>query len=282
MTSSGLSPRAALSEAKEMLGPGTDTTSATLAHILWALAHNPAYQDDLFGDLARAGFPQSMNGTGNGGGSSGLDAVPTLKACVKEGVRWAGAAAAMLPRVVPDGGVVLEGVWVPGGTVVSSSPIWYLRDKTAFPNPDEYDPYRWLGEADGGRRLLSSEVALRDRYYIPFSKGSNVCIGAHPRPYDRGAAAISFSYYELYLAVSHVVRNFRIRLPADVDEQLLPPEQQQQQRRQQRQYSRGLLSTISANYSSTTGSFQPVPLPPRREWVAAVPTQKLAIVLEER
>ncbi|KAL1614702.1 hypothetical protein SLS54_009575 [Diplodia seriata] len=249
MTLSGLSPRAALSEAKEMLGPGTDTTSATLAHILWALAHNPGYQDDLFGDLARAGFPQSMNGTGNGGGSSGLDAVPTLKACVKE------------------------------GTIVSSSPIWYLRDKTAFPNPDEYDPYRWLGEADGGRRLLSSEVALRDRYYIPFSKGSNVCIGAHsPRPYDRGAAAISFSYYELYLAVSHVVRNFRIRLPADDEQLLLPPEQQQQQQR----HSRGLLSTISANYSSTTGSFQPVPLPPRREWVAAVPTQKLAIVLEER
>ncbi|KAL0261283.1 hypothetical protein SLS55_004980 [Diplodia seriata] len=109
MTASGLSPRAALSEAKEMLGPGTDTSSATLAHIMWALAHNPAYQDALFGDLARAGFPQTMSG------GNSLDAVPKLKACVKEGVRWAGAAAAMLPRVVPDGGVVLEGVWVPGG-----------------------------------------------------------------------------------------------------------------------------------------------------------------------
>ncbi|KAK0609856.1 Cytochrome P450 monooxygenase yanH, partial [Lasiodiplodia hormozganensis] len=167
MLKSGLAPQSALSEAKEMLGPGTDTTSASLAHILWALAHNSAYQDELYGDLSAAGFPTHMGG---------LEAVAKLKACVKEGVRWAGAAAAMLPRVVPEGGVELVGgTWVPGGTILSSSPIWYLRDKTAFPNPDEYDPYRWLS-ADGQR--LSDGLALRDRYYIPFSKGSNVCIGA--------------------------------------------------------------------------------------------------------
>lgn len=60
-------------------------------------------------------------------------------------------------------------------TVLSSSPIWYLRDKTAFPNPEEYDPYRWL-TPDGAS--LSDGLPLRDKYYIPFSKGSNVCIGA--------------------------------------------------------------------------------------------------------
>lgn len=95
-----------------MLGPGTDTTSASLAHMLWALAHNSGYQDELYGDLAAAGFPQNMSGGG------GLDAVPKLKACVKEGVRWAGAAAAMLPRVVPEGGVEVVGGgrgWLPGG-----------------------------------------------------------------------------------------------------------------------------------------------------------------------
>ncbi|OJD38796.1 cytochrome p450 [Diplodia corticola] len=249
MVRSGLAPQSALSEAKEMLGPGTDTTSASLAHILWALAHNPQYQDELFDDLARHGFAEHMGG---------LEGIPRLKACVKEGIRWAGAAAAMLPRVVPDDGVELCGKFIPGGTIVSSSPIWYLRDKTAFPNPDEYDPYRWLS-ADGQR--LRDGLALRDKYYIPFSKGPNVCIGAH------------FSYYELYLAVSHVVRNFRIRLGA----KSLSPEQQQQQQQQQQQ-SRGLLRAMSTSASG----FQPVQLPGRREWVAAAPTQKLLVVLDER
>ncbi|KAL1614228.1 hypothetical protein SLS56_012160 [Neofusicoccum ribis] len=166
MVRSGLAPQSALSEAKEMLGPGTDTTSASLAHILWALAHNPQYQDDLYSDLSRNGFPEHM---------SSLEAIPKLKACVKEGIRWAGAAAAMLPRVTPKDGVELRGKFIPGGTILSSSPIWYLRDKTAFPNPEEYDPYRWLTPDGQG---VSDGFPLRDKYYIPFSKGSNVCIGA--------------------------------------------------------------------------------------------------------
>ncbi|EKG17548.1 UcrQ [Macrophomina phaseolina MS6] len=166
MVRSGLAPQSALSEAKEMLGPGTDATSASLAHILWALAHNPQFQEELYSDLSKAGFPEHM---------SDLEGIPKLKACVKEGIRWAGAAAAMLPRVVPKDGVELCGKFIPGGTVLSSSPIWYLRDKIAFPSPEEYNPYRWLSP-DG--LSLSDGLPLRDKYYIPFSKGSNVCIGA--------------------------------------------------------------------------------------------------------
>lgn len=106
MIQSRLPAQCALSEAKEMLGPGTDTTSATLAHILFGLAHDPAFQGALVRDLALAGWPKDMNA---------LEAIPRLRAAVKEGIRWAGAAAAMLPRVVPDGGKVLAGHFIPGG-----------------------------------------------------------------------------------------------------------------------------------------------------------------------
>jgi len=110
MIRSRLSPESALSEAKEMLGPGTDTTSATLAHILWGLAHDISFQDELASDLAETGWPTDM---------SVLEAVPRLRAATKEGIRWAGAAAAMLPRVVPEGGVTFAGKFIPAG--VSSS-----------------------------------------------------------------------------------------------------------------------------------------------------------------
>jgi cytochrome P450 len=101
-----LSTQSALSEAKEMLGPGTDTTSATLAHILWALSLNKRLQDDLFLELEQANWPTDM---------AALESIPLLVACVKEGIRWTGAAAAMLPRIVPKGGSVLGGKYVAGG-----------------------------------------------------------------------------------------------------------------------------------------------------------------------
>lgn len=106
MISAGVPTQTALSEAKENLGPGTDTTSASLAHILYALSRNPVYQLKLYEDIARVGFPTDM---------SSLENIPRLKACVKEGIRWAGAAAAMLPRVVPQGGVELCGKFIPAG-----------------------------------------------------------------------------------------------------------------------------------------------------------------------
>lgn len=106
MISAGVPTQTALSEAKENLGPGTDTTSASLAHILYALSRNPVYQQKLYEDIAALGFPTDM---------SSLENIPRLRACVKEGIRWAGAAAAMLPRVVPQGGVELCGKYIPEG-----------------------------------------------------------------------------------------------------------------------------------------------------------------------
>ncbi|KAF4969254.1 hypothetical protein FSARC_3507 [Fusarium sarcochroum] len=227
LCNAGLPAETALSEASENLGPGTDTTSATLAHILWALAHNPEFQDALYQDLAAVSFATDM---------TTLEGIPRLQACVKEGIRWAGAAAAMLPRIVPLGGIELHNTFIPEGTVLTSSPIWYLHDKTAYPEPKTYDPYRWLTK--DGKEL--SQDRLRDRFYIPFSRGANICLGAH------------FSYLELYVSVSQIVSNFR-----------LEPQS----------------STQSAADSQT---WNPVLLPERKEWVAAVPVGKLEVVTHAR
>ncbi|KAH8658163.1 benzoate 4-monooxygenase cytochrome p450 [Xylariales sp. PMI_506] len=231
---SGLPATTALAEAKENLGPGTDTTSASLAHILWALAHNEQFQDDLYRDLSSVAFSTDM---------TTLEGVARLQATVKEGIRWTGAAAAMLPRLVPEGGIELYGHFIPAGTVMTSSPIWYLQDQTAFPRPEEYDPYRWLN-ADG--KTIKEDV-LRDKYYIPFSKGANVCMGAH------------FSYLELYISVSRILQQYCIRVHPSV-----PPQ------------------TYQATSQSPGGDFQCVPLPPRKEWVAAVPTAQLLVTMVPR
>lgn len=56
--------------------------------------------------------------------------------------------------------------------MISSSPIWYLRDETAFPDPERYRPGRWL-EGENNDQLS----ILRNEYYIPFSKGASSCVG---------------------------------------------------------------------------------------------------------
>ncbi|KAK2049924.1 cytochrome P450 [Colletotrichum somersetense] len=132
-----------------------------VTHILFALSRNPTYQEKLYQDLAKLGFPTDMGS---------LENIPRLKACVKEGIRWAGAAAAMLPRVVPQGSVELCGKFIPEGTVITSLPIWYLRDRYAYPNPERFDPYRWIDETG----TFMTNNALRDKFYVPFSKGSNM------------------------------------------------------------------------------------------------------------
>ncbi|KAF3385185.1 Cytochrome P450 monooxygenase yanH, partial [Penicillium rolfsii] len=216
-----LTTQSALSEAKEMLGPGTDTTSATLAHILWALSLNKALQEKLFVKLEQANWPTDM---------AALESIPLLVACVKEGIRWTGAAAAMLPRIVPKGGSLLGAKFVAGGTMISSSPIWYLHDEIAFPEPHKYRPGRWLSDD------VSEANTLRNEYYIPFSKGPGTCVGVH------------FAYLELFLSVSQILKNYSIDTCCE--------------------------SIVSSDVEAV--------LPPRREWVAAVPKGPLYVSLRPR
>lgn len=236
----------ALSEAKEMLGPGTDTVSATLSHILFALASSPSIQNQLIHELDAHSWPKDL---------ASLEQLPLLKAVVKEGVRWTGAATAMLPRVVPAEGVVLEGIFIPGGvsaisilpssvvnpfhnadapqTVLGTSPTWYLHDPIAFPSPKSFRPFRWLDTS-----LSPAAALLREEYYVPFSKGSAACIGMH------------FSYLELYLALSQILKGYEVRLPGTK--------------------ARGCGVDVEAE------------LPERLEWVAAVPARPIEVVFWKR
>ncbi|KAJ5094592.1 Cytochrome P450 [Penicillium angulare] len=121
MAGSRISTQSALSEAKEMLGPGTDTTSATLAHILWALSLNQSLQNTLVSELENLKWPTDM---------TALESIPLLVACVKEGIRWTGAAAAMLPRIVPRGGTLFDGQYLPKGVLKE----YHIHPGSEFPH----------------------------------------------------------------------------------------------------------------------------------------------------
>jgi hypothetical protein len=112
-----------------------------------------------------------------------LDVVAT------EGLRLHPAAPASLPRVSPKGGAKIAGIWVPEDVSTPkvrdserepflrvSRPPFHMMNSThhnkhIFPRPFTFDPTRWL--TTNVRTLEMKEA------YMPFSRGSRMCIDIH-------------------------------------------------------------------------------------------------------
>nr|POE98226.1 cytochrome p450 monooxygenase yanh [Quercus suber] len=147
----GLAPKTALSEARENLGPGTDTTSSTLAHILFALSHCPCFQQKLREELVNLEFPTDF---------TNLESCPKLTACIKEGIRWAGAASAMLPRVVPPEGAVLAGHFLPGGVRFGRANLVSAILTLSYSRPSSRLRQHGIFETTGRTRVLFASIHI--------------------------------------------------------------------------------------------------------------------------
>ena len=71
---------------------------------------------------------------------------------------------------------------VPKGTTVVVAPIFLHMNPTVWPEPDKFDPDRFLPENSEGRHPYA---------YVPFSAGARNCIGKIDRLSD-GCDAASF------------------------------------------------------------------------------------------
>ncbi|KAJ5681311.1 elymoclavine monooxygenase [Penicillium maclennaniae] len=120
-----------------------------------------------------------------------LDAGPeTAGAVLKETMRLSTAVPGNLPRLVPPGGVTVGSVYLPEGTVVSSSHLSIIHNETIFYDPYEFKPERWLG--DEGKEL--------EKWHVGFSRGPRRCIGS------------SLAYLELSCVTAYVFSRFKMTL----------------------------------------------------------------------
>jgi cytochrome P450 len=98
-----------------------------------------------------------------------LDELPYLDAVIKEGLRLFPPIPMSLPRYVPEGGRSISGYDIPGGSIVSCQAFSMHRlDESLFPNPQQYDPERWMEEKG---------LAERNRMFFSFASGGRGCIG---------------------------------------------------------------------------------------------------------
>ncbi|GAB0136704.1 hypothetical protein EsDP_00004997 [Epichloe bromicola] len=139
---------------------GIDTTGDTLCFLMWELSQPRSVH------LQRRLTEELRNNP-----ELGIDQLPFLDAVLCEGLRCYPAIPMSLPRLVPQGGRVIDGYSIPENTIVSCQPHSVHRmNKEVYPDPETFHPDRWMeAEGDAGRRRL----------LFSFSNGGRGCIGKH-------------------------------------------------------------------------------------------------------
>ncbi|KAI2778989.1 cytochrome P450 3A13 [Daldinia loculata] len=147
-------------ECLDHMAAGIDTTGDALCFLMWEISQPISfYVQQRLQEELRAN-PEVA-----------FDKLPYLDAVVMEGLRCFPAIPMSLPRYVPSGGRTIDGYMIPEGTIVSCQAYSTHRiDESVFPQPDTFDPDRWLQEA--------GELERR-RLFFAFASGGRGCIGKH-------------------------------------------------------------------------------------------------------
>ncbi|KAJ5672587.1 cytochrome P450 [Penicillium longicatenatum] len=149
---------------------GSETTATVLTGILCYLVNEPD-KLALVTNEARQEFSNSADVT-----LSSVQNLHYLKAVIHEGLRLCPPVPWMLPRLVPEGGEVICGKWIPGGTPVSLQAYALNRDPNAFFDATSFHPERWLPDASSPKSVFFND----DRRAVqPFSMGPRACLGQH-------------------------------------------------------------------------------------------------------
>ncbi|KAI1159582.1 cytochrome P450 [Nemania serpens] len=154
----GLSEAEAAVQSTAVVFAGADSTAVMLTTIIFHLVQNTESYRRLKEEVLGAA------------GGSGVDAqtLPYLRAVVKEGLRLGQANPTRLTRVVPESGLQVGTIYVPGGTVVGCAASTLHLNPDVFPEPFSFRPDRWI-EARG--------VAEMEKSMMPYGAGVRACIG---------------------------------------------------------------------------------------------------------
>ncbi|KAH8894326.1 cytochrome P450 [Thozetella sp. PMI_491] len=178
-----------IGESFSFLQAASDTTGNAMSLAAYRIMSSPEVYATLRKELCDA-FPDPDNMP-----LAELEKLPYLTGVVKEGLRLSYGVLTRLPRQAPPEGTTLKGKFIPDGTVVSMSAYMLHRDEGAFPDPERFDPLRWIASPE----LLH----MREHCLVPFSRGSRMCIGQN------------LAMCEMYVTLGMLFRRFEGLEPYD-------------------------------------------------------------------
>ncbi|EEU41315.1 uncharacterized protein NECHADRAFT_46257 [Fusarium vanettenii 77-13-4] len=171
------------------IGAGSDTTAISLSSIIYYVYTNPRTLRHLREELERA--------TREGRLSDPIkfqeaQELPYLQAVIKEALRLHPGVGTQLTRIVPKGGVVIEGQYFPEGVEVGVNAYALYHNQDVFgKNASSFQPERWLESESEGIRIAGS---------FAFGAGPRSCIGKN------------ISILEMSKAIPQIVQHFDIEL----------------------------------------------------------------------
>ncbi len=144
-----------------MMFAGHHTSSGTAAWALIELLRHPEVMADVVAEL------DELYADGSAVSFQALRSIPRLEAVLKETLRLHPPLIILMRLAQED--VELAGHAIPAGTMVASSPRVSNRIPEDFPEPDRFDPSRYLDPRQ-------EDVANRWTW-IPFGAGRHRCVG---------------------------------------------------------------------------------------------------------
>jgi cytochrome P450 len=150
-----------------MLLAGEDTTANTLAWMIWLLHRNPEVAAE-----ARAEVDAVLQGAAGVQDVDQLARLDLVEACANETMRLKPVAPFIMNQAQQD--VLVGDVAVPAGAFV----VCLMRpaglEGANFPQPQAFDPKRWIGEQGAAHAMASAK-----RVTMPFGAGPRMCPGRY-------------------------------------------------------------------------------------------------------
>ncbi|KAJ6021301.1 cytochrome P450 monooxygenase [Penicillium herquei] len=150
-----------------LLTAGSDTTSAAMASTLFLLAHDPESLARLTEEIRVTYSNEDEIRIGQK-----LNSCKFLQACINESLRLLPSVPNSPPRIVQEGGIQIDGEFIPPGITVGSSIYTLQRNSRYFTDPDEFRPQRWLTDLKEGESIMNSNR----EGFVPFSYGPRSCV----------------------------------------------------------------------------------------------------------
>ncbi|EKM55816.1 uncharacterized protein PHACADRAFT_256701 [Phanerochaete carnosa HHB-10118-sp] len=166
-----------------------DTTVSALGTFILAMLTNPAIQkaaqEQIDRVVGRHCVPEFVD----------RNFLPYITAILYEVLRWRPVAPLGVPhRLVVDD--EYNGYHIPAGAVVVGNAWAILHDPVRFPNPETFDPTRWLIPSGHLSETMSDAMAA-------FGFGRRICPGRH------------FAMESMWIAMAHILAVYNIEKPVD-------------------------------------------------------------------
>ncbi|KAK7429430.1 hypothetical protein QQZ08_004022 [Neonectria magnoliae] len=177
-----------VAEIGAIINAGSDTTAIALTHVLELLIKHPQHLKQLRREVDSVLEEDEVIAP-----YDKVKDLPFLRACIDEALRIIPPTSAGLPRRTPADGAQILDEWIPGDTSVNMTAYAAHHDAKVFPNPDVYNPHRWL-DVEERKRM--------EPFFIPFSTGGRGCLGRN------------ISYLEQIVVLASLVHRYEFALPS--------------------------------------------------------------------